>query len=229
MKSSAKPKGLTWYNPLIVLLLGSYDQSTRNLLEQLKQKIAEHYGSENTYAFLLDDLEIFDLREIAAYILVELKHNKAHAYIFEYGGAPKEEFTVKYAEREELQGLIAKHLQEKLIEPPEHPIPLRKLSILEKLSTLIERAALIFIIRDKEETRGGELVELTYAALAGHGNKICFLKRENIKLSTMVLELLDYANINLRTYNNQQKLIQQALRYLHYRITELKEKHQELF
>lgn len=52
-------------------------------------------------------------------------------------------------------------------------------------------ARLIFLIRDREETRGGEYVELMHALFREHSNKVWFFKREGIQLSAMLMEYLD--------------------------------------
>jgi len=62
---------------------------------------------------------------------------------------------------------------------------------MEKLSLLLEYSISIFVIRNKEETRGGEILELTYSVIAGHSDKLCLFVNENITISDMVMEFLD--------------------------------------
>ena len=44
----------------IILLLGSYDPHTKEIMYRLKEKIAEVFSGTNTYAYLLDEISIFD-------------------------------------------------------------------------------------------------------------------------------------------------------------------------
>ena len=97
----------------------------------------------------------------------------------------------------------------------------RKLQVLEKLEILAKDAALIFVIRHRELTRGGEYIELAYLATAVESNKMWLMKREGVPLSTMVLEFLDSLGINMRTYSTQRELIAEAVRILRYRIKEV--------
>jgi len=45
----------------IVLLLGSYDPDTRELMDTVKLKIAEKFGGENTYTVLLENIYVGDV------------------------------------------------------------------------------------------------------------------------------------------------------------------------
>ena len=93
-----------------------------------------------------------------------------------------------------------------------------KAPVLQKFKLLAEVSKAIIAIRDKEETRGGEIAELVYLIYSGFSEKICLFKREGITLSSMLMEFLDYANVVLRSYRNTNELVSSVIRYLNYRL-----------
>jgi hypothetical protein len=44
---------------IILPLLGSYDLDTKNLMEGVKKEIAEKFGGEGVYIYLLDELDVY--------------------------------------------------------------------------------------------------------------------------------------------------------------------------
>jgi hypothetical protein len=76
----------------------------------------------------------------------------------------------------------------------------------------------MFLLRDKEETRGGEYLELMHVLFRGQAGKLWFLKREGITLSAMLMEYLDKYGVKMRTYNTENDLKQAVIRTLQYRL-----------
>jgi len=192
----------------IVLLLGSYDPQTISHLETIKEEIEKEFVGENTYSFLLDNLEIFSGEPVQA--LVELfDKNKAAIFIFEHGLLLDVcDISFEKDLTEEVYGA----LKEK------YPVQkFRKLPILDKFDILMRFAKAIFLVRDREETRGGEYVELMDAMSRGHSDKIWFFKREGVRVSDMLMEYLDKFGVKIRPYTNQQDLIEEIIRILRYR------------
>ena len=74
-----------------------------------------------------------------------------------------------------------------------------KLPIFNKLDVLMRDATVIFLLRHKEETRGGEYLELMHALFREHAGKIWFLKKNEIELSAMLMEYLDKYAVKMRT------------------------------
>jgi hypothetical protein len=82
----------------------------------------------------------------------------------------------------------------------------------------MRNAKVIFLLRDKEETRGGEYLELMHALFRGHAEKIWFLKKNGITLSSMLMEYLDKYNIKMRTYQEDPDLKKAVIRTLQYQL-----------
>lgn len=74
-----------------------------------------------------------------------------------------------------------------------------KRTIIDKFQTLMRFSKLIILIRQKEETRGGEYLELIYALNNTESDKIWFFYNENIRLSQMLMEFLDKFGVRIRS------------------------------
>ncbi|MCP8316663.1 MAG: hypothetical protein H3Z52_10580 [archaeon] len=97
--------------------------------------------------------------------------------------------------------------------------------VLRKLQIIYDASLCTFLLRHKEETRGGEYIELAYLVITSKkSEKVWFLKKEGILISTMVKELLDEWKINMRTYSNVEELIEEATRIVRYRLIEARSK-----
>jgi hypothetical protein len=69
-------------------------------------------------------------------------------------------------EKEDLDKAVYDYLKKK------HNITkFNRLPIFDKLDNLMRIADVIFLLRDKEETRGGEYLELMHALFRGHAEK----------------------------------------------------------
>jgi hypothetical protein len=88
--------------------------------------------------------------------------------------------------------------------------------IFEKFDILMRLAKAAFLIRHKEETRGGEYLELIHALFRGHSKKVWFFKRNGLQLSAMLMEYLDKFKVNMRTYKDEKDLIAAIIRILKY-------------
>jgi len=92
--------------------------------------------------------------------------------------------------------------------------------VFEKLDFLFRLSQVVLVVRNKEETRGGEVAELTYGLVKGQGDGVCLFKKDGVALSSMLLEFLDKWKVNLRSYRNMKELKEEVLRYLRYRVDE---------
>jgi len=68
---------------LVVLLLGSYDPQTKELLYKLKEEVVKAYAGtkDRVYAFLLEELEMYSFEGGGTLILERTHEEKATAYI----------------------------------------------------------------------------------------------------------------------------------------------------
>ncbi|RLF14396.1 MAG: hypothetical protein DRJ97_06345 [Thermoprotei archaeon] len=136
--------------------------------------------------------------------------------MFVHDGEPLEEFQVEVNSKEE----VGKRLKEELSRREGFEVTVSPCPVFEKLDFLFRLSQVVLVVRNKEETRGGEVAELTYGLVKGQGDGVCLFKKDGVALSSMLLEFLDKWKVNLRSYRNMKELKEEVLRYLRYRVDE---------
>jgi hypothetical protein len=80
-------------------------------------------------------------------------------------------------------------------------------------------SALVFVIRHRELTRGGEYIELAFLLGNGLDPRIVYmLVNSDVEISAMLKELIDFTEINFRVYKNQEDLLETIGKILYYKI-----------
>ena len=190
----------------IILLLGSYDPETKSILAAIKEEIAKSF-SGNVFAVMLEHLDIYNAGKTQ--VLTEtFDVNKITLFLFQRGSLS----DVYDVDLENNPSETVYHFLKEKYKIDK----VAKLPVFRKLDRLMQLAKTIFLIRHKEETRGGEYIELMHALFQRHFNKIWFFKKEGIHLSTMLMEYLDKSKINIRPYHNFSDLKTEILRILQY-------------
>jgi len=109
--------------------------------------------------------------------------------------------------------------------PSKHDVKdITRMSVSRKFDALMSVAKSILLVRDKEETRGGEYVELMHALFRECASKVWLLKKEGIRLSAMLLEYLDRFRVNMRTYASDRDLVTEVIRLLSYELADHKDR-----
>jgi hypothetical protein len=193
-----------------ILLLGSFDPQTKAQLENIKEEIVKTFSGENVYALLLDSVEVY-FSEIVK-VLTELSgEDKITLFIIQ--DEQLVDMDDLKLEKEDIDQTVYNYLKKKY-----KIIEFKRLPILDKLDVLMQNAKVIFLLRDKEETRGGEYLELMHALFRGHAKKIWFLHKNEIARSTMLMEYLDEHEIKMRTYKGKIDLKTTVIRTLQYQL-----------
>ena len=196
----------------MVLLLGSYDAQTKACMETVKEEIVKNFSiSERVYALLLDHLEMYEAGVVQ--VLTESFDAASKVTLFVFENA---QFV--YADDIKLEKAGLDSTVYAFLKKNYEVEQMRKLPILEKLNALMFIAGSIFLLRHKEETRGGEYLELMHALFRGYSEKIWFFKKDGIELSAMLMEYLDKHKVMLRTYQKEQDLIDSIVRTIKYRL-----------
>jgi hypothetical protein len=192
-----------------ILLLGSFDHQTKAQLENVKEEIAKTFSGENVYALLLDGVEVYfsDVVEVLTELSTE---NMVTLFIFK-GNQLLDMDDLKLEET--VDKTVYNYLKKEY-----NITEFKRLPIFDKLDTVMRNAKIIFLLRDKEETRGGEYLELMHALFRGHAEKIWFLKKNSIALSLMLMEYLDKYKVKMRTYNEKSDLTTAVIRTLRYQL-----------
>jgi hypothetical protein len=193
-----------------ILLLGSFDPQTKAQLESIKEEIVKTFSGENVYALLLDSVEVYfsDVVEV----LTELSGEDRITLFIIQDNQLVEMEDVKLKE-DDVDKTVYDYLKKKY-----NITEFNRLPIFNKLDALMQNTQVIFLLRDKEETRGGEYLELMHALFRGHAEKIWFLKKNEIALSAMLMEYLDKYRVKIRTYQKRSDLEKTVIRTLQYQL-----------
>ena len=140
----------------------------------------EFWGSRYL-PFLLDELEVY--RYDNYFMLVERWSDRvASLHIFTHQGLLEETHELQLKDGN-LHQAVLDLLREKYGFNYAERMP-----VLEKLATVAKTFPAILLIRDREETRGGELIELTYCIMIGTPvERIRLFYRSNVVISQMVM------------------------------------------
>ena len=187
--------------PRILLLLGSYDPETKEILYRARDHVARSVA-EDVYAFLLDELEVY--RGV---------------------GPSGEEVTVIVEKGDEPAAMIVRNTEivdYMLISPEEARDPERlrvrlegagyrlrdRLRVIEKLEAVAKTATAVLLIRHRGETRCGEYIELTFLLDKGvEPDRVYFLWRREVKLSWMLSELVIEYGFRMLNYDTVDELL----------------------
>ena len=186
-----------------LLLLGSYDPKTRNLMNYLKDELLKRLVSQKILVWILDELEVYRFNGRLA-IAEFWDENKASIYIERDGDiAEVYEITLKHTPYDEaVYHFLRKELKAESFE---------RFPIFEKLKTLFSFSLVNVVIRDREETRGGELIELAYALMEGYADKTWFFAKRCIEISTMVESIIIKAGSHMMAYRDETDLLEKML------------------
>lgn len=191
----------------LVLLLGSYDPKTREILDGMKKRLVTTFHSEDLFVFVMDSVRSF-IAGPYQILVEELNEKHSTIFLFEQGELSEvEEIMTNGALEDALARYVEEHYED---------LPISEQPIFDKLATISFASKATILIKDQEETRGGELVELSYLAMKFSSEKFWFLKRTDISLSTMVKELLTMLHVGFRVYSSREELEQETIRIVRY-------------
>jgi hypothetical protein len=192
-------------SPKFVLLLGSYDDETKELLKNLKNKLVGDFRAEEVFILSLNTLYAF-IADSYQVIVECWSETDATIFIFQKGQLNEiDELDFEVSPNKAAEEYMRKNFRAQTF---------AEITVLEKLETIFSTALLTLVIREREETRGGELVELTYLATSYKGDKMWFLKKDGLPISTMVKELLVALKIGLATFQDSAELATESSRII---------------
>jgi len=196
--------------PTLILLLGSYDPETKRVLYEIREHIARSFH-EHVYGMLLERLEMYDcVRDGQPHVLMVECGEEPAAYLFTPTGQLLDAIPLE-STGPEGAGEAARKLG----------LELRfRLPVLEELSALAHFPDLLtMVVRHRELTRCGEYIELVFLLTQGvEPRRVVFLWNVNVPISTMLRELLDRYNFNLRTYKDERELLEETHRLVYYAV-----------
>ena len=201
-------------NGLRILLLGSYDKKTKEILHHLRKDLNGTFERYSPIPLLLENIDFLVplTAQASVYTLIieRQEGGRGTAYILENQTKPVA--IIDFLNEIDFTNKIG--IKSHVLDFPQ----LRKLPELEKVSKLAEWADLIYFVRHLESTHGGELVELTYLIMQqAHSPsyrdplKYEFFYKKGIEISTMIREIVDLSKIDTIEYNNYNTLWEKVL------------------
>jgi hypothetical protein len=196
-------------NELKILLLGSYDEETKKVLCFAKDELADRFQRYCCTTLLLENIDMFvslmpDIHDY--WVIIEKKDEGGTVIAMNRKKQPIE--IVEFKDEKEFRSRLGKDSG--------NTIDLRrfrKVEQIEKVELLNNWADLVYLVRELESTRGGEVVELVYLLL--HQSltlskrdpfKYEFFFNRNIPISSMIKEIVSNYKINPTDYSNVQEL-----------------------
>ena len=175
-------------------------------MEYLKEEIVKRFVSQHILVYLLDELEVYLFNDKLA-IAEFWRPNKATLYVGKPGEV-EEVYELDIEERKRNESVFT-FLRDKLFAER-----LELLPIMEKLREMLRLSLVNIVIRDREETRGGELIELALALSWGFMEKTWLFVRKEIAISSMVNFLLLSRHGHKMDYINQADLLDKCLQLI---------------
>jgi len=193
---------------LRILLLGSYDEETKIILHRIRVDINNKFQRYSSFTLLLENIDVFIALEPGSHDFSILMENEAEfkgtVSIIRQGVKIIE--TINFNNKIEYDNTIGEN--SKTIDFTKF----RKLKEFEKLSFLANWADIVFLVKHRELTRGGELVEATYLLLRNDVSffdpqKLEFFYQKDVITSSMLKELFEIRKIRAFPYENYDSLL----------------------
>jgi hypothetical protein len=180
-------------------------------MRKIRRFLDEEYTRYDCIALLAENLELYESRAAAGkdcLIYIEYEDNNGAAHIF-----LDNEFiqSIPFSDRNELEirlDLVKKNLL----------VRMRRIKGFEKVLKLSDWADIIYLFKEEELTRGGELIEFAIIAslsfmrgTTDYFDKIVVLKRRNVVLSSMFKEIMKMARLRAREYVTYEDLEEKIL------------------
>ena len=219
---------------MFILLLGSYDPETKKLLYAVQESIARKFADEGTYGMLMEKLEYYVVGQLSSpislktYDVIVEKEETVSLTFYLLDGVSVAVETIPY-EKDVESALFNYLLEKKLITKEAEVENIPMIGNPSLFTFLVSISAIYFIIRLKEETRGGELIELcailnspnNVEIMGGKANARTFLfKKNDITLSTMFQLLLNEENVLLREFDDKDDLLDQIHKIIQKSLTQ---------
>lgn len=193
--------------PRFILLLGSYDPDTEKVLGGLKSNLSAEFDAEDVYVFILGNMRLYDASsgpEDNYQLLAELVEQEVVLFVITRG-------SITDVSEIPLEGTMSQSVR-KWMESKYSISRFSELPILKRLETVYSIAHCTLIVREREETRGGEYIELGYLLGKMGDRHMHFLGKSGVPVSTMVKELLIAASITDSIYKDEAELSAESVR-----------------
>ncbi len=143
-----------------ILILGSFDPQTKEILFKLKRGLSKEYGGSGIYPILLDETEAYKFGNLIV-LEEKLSYKTVNLHVFSEDMLPIESYIYTGTlSLDNFEKFLKDRLDPELIYQNATP---QKMNVIHKLDAFFEASFSILVIRHRHETRGGEIAELMYA------------------------------------------------------------------
>ena len=149
---------------MFILLLGSYDDETKSALYSMQESIANSFSDKGHYSLLMEELNLYTVSDGHLLLLENREDYSTTIYLFGpiEGVGPIELETIDTISRtEDTENTVYRYLTERGF--CNLDIAIEKMPIISPdglFPFLVSISSVFLIVRLKEETRGGEYIEL---------------------------------------------------------------------
>jgi len=200
----------------VILIIGSFDPETKQVLTRLKAELSAGLMSEAWVALVLlvDDVDLYKVDAPGTTdtysIISERSEGGLSAYVSKNGK------LIEAHDARLLAGTSDDYIAE--FAGTRFGGSVLKLPIFEKVAELASIMAAAFLVRHIELTRGGEYIELAFLIGSDKSSaaRIWFFKHEGVELSQMAWEILDKFGVQVRPYRRETDLYLEAVRVARY-------------
>lgn len=177
------------------------------MLHRLKDALSAEFDAEDTYIFIIDEMKLYTAsNDLESYqLLAEVSKEEVAIFVISAGGDIVTQRDIP------LEGTVNQSVR-KWMESRYSTTRFAELPLLTRVESIYGIAQCTLIVREKEETRGGEYIEFGYLLGKIGDRYVNFFSKSGIKLSTMVKELLTDARIPNSTYDDETHLSREAVR-----------------
>lgn len=204
---------------MLILLLGSYDDETKRLLYFLRENLSKSFLEVGVVILLMERLNLFRVEDGRNVLTEEDDYNNLTVYAFPLT-LGKGEIEPNIIDTISVNGNTKSTLENYLgkIEGIAEGLEVQKQPIDSNdglFKFLVDLSKLFLIIRLREETRGGEYLELGYIlrekdrAIVSQWGDIFLFKKRGIARSTMIDLFLNSDEIKLREFDDNSDLLEQ--------------------
>ncbi len=196
---------------LRVLLLGSYDDQTKDLMRTLIRMLIDTYDpqhdlkSRRLVPLLVEDVRMFESRSGAdSYWVIFEQYDDVYTFRLFHGENRIDAFDCKVADFQNSM----KEIENSILASQDY----REIFVTNKVRQLCQWVDLITVFKHQELTRGGELIELTMLVVLElvhrefFSSKMSIFRNSSVSLSWMVDEIMQLGRIKPIQYSSYEEL-----------------------
>ena len=202
---------------MFILLLGSYDDETKKALYTMQESIANSFSDKGYYSLLMEELGLYTVSDGHILLLENRGDRSTTIYLFrpiEDVGPIELQTIDTISHTEDIEDTVYRYLTERGF--CNLDIAIERMPIISPdglFPFLVSISSVFLIVRLKEETRGGEFIELCYISRSPNlislkgSPGIFMLKKQDVTLTSMLELILIEREIRVLEFSDTSDLL----------------------